>query len=79
MDPDGDIMIHGLKDGVRRGGDWTQGCIAVTAEEMDEIWGLVGGRTAVWMNRMTKRTLADRHHSQRAKESRPMWGAWIES
>jgi hypothetical protein len=54
VDPDGDIMIHGLKDGVRRGGDWAQGCIAVTAEEMDEIWGLVGGRTAVWMNRMTK-------------------------
>ena len=42
MDPDGDIMIHGLKDGVRRGGDWAQGCIGVTAEEMDEIRGLVG-------------------------------------
>ena len=25
VDPGGDIMIHGLKDGVRRDGDWTQG------------------------------------------------------
>ena len=41
VDPGGDIMIHGLKDGVRLEGDWTEGCIAVTDEEMDEIWGLV--------------------------------------
>src|SRR5882757_2505891 len=37
-EPGGDVMIHGLKDGVRRDDDWTQGCIAVTDEEMDEIW-----------------------------------------
>jgi murein L,D-transpeptidase YafK len=49
VDPGGDIMIHGLKDGVRREGDWTQGCIAVTDEEMDEIWGLVGEGTAIWI------------------------------
>lgn len=49
VDPGGDIMIHGLKDGVRRDGDWTQGCIAVTDEEMDEIWGLVGEGTAIWI------------------------------
>jgi murein L,D-transpeptidase YafK len=49
VDPGGDIMIHGLKDGVRRDGDWTQGCIAVTDEEMDEIWGLVGDGTAIWI------------------------------
>jgi L,D-peptidoglycan transpeptidase YkuD (ErfK/YbiS/YcfS/YnhG family) len=42
-------MIHGLKDGVRRDDDWTQGCIAVTDEEMDEIWGLVGEGTAIWI------------------------------
>src|ERR1039457_6383299 len=40
------IMIHGLKNGVRMQGDWTQGCIAVTDEEMDEIWGLAGEITA---------------------------------
>ena len=49
VDPGGDIMIHGLKDGVRRDGDWTQGCIAVTDEEMDEIWGLVGDGTPIWI------------------------------
>src|ERR1035437_4483707 len=47
VDAGGDIMIHGLPDGVRMEGDWTQGCIAVTDEEMDEIWGLVGEGTAI--------------------------------
>jgi hypothetical protein len=47
VDAGGDIMIHGLRDGVRIPGDWTQGCIAVTDEEMDEIWGLVGEGTAI--------------------------------
>jgi len=41
VEPGGDIMIHGLKDGEIREGDWTQGCIAVTDKEMEEIWGLV--------------------------------------
>ena len=49
VDPGGDIMIHGLKDGVQRDGDWTQGCIAVTDEEMDEIWGVGGEGTAIWI------------------------------
>ena len=49
VDPGGDIMIHGLGDGVRLEGDWTQGCIAVTDEEMDEIWGLVGEGTPIWI------------------------------
>jgi murein L,D-transpeptidase YafK len=49
VDAGGDIMIHGLRDGVRVEGDWTQGCIAVTDEEMDEIWGLVGEGTAIWI------------------------------
>jgi murein L,D-transpeptidase YafK len=47
--PGGDIMIHGLKDGERREGDWTQGCIAVTNEEMDEIWSLVAEGTEIWI------------------------------
>jgi len=42
VDPGGDIMIHGLKPGVDHpASDWTQGCIAVTDAEMDEIWTLV--------------------------------------
>jgi murein L,D-transpeptidase YafK len=47
VDPGGDIMIHGLKNRERREGDWTQGCIAVTDEEMDEIWRLVADGTRV--------------------------------
>lgn len=45
--PGGAIMIHGLPNGLGMIGsghllvDWTDGCIAVTNEEMDEIWSLV--------------------------------------
>jgi murein L,D-transpeptidase YafK len=49
VDPGGDIMIHGLPDGAVKQGDWTQGCIAVTDEEMDEIWGLVEEGTPIWI------------------------------
>jgi murein L,D-transpeptidase YafK len=51
--PGGDIMIHGLPNGERYIGkahllhDWTDGCIAVTDEEMDEIWKLVPTGTVV--------------------------------
>ena len=44
VSPGGDIMLHGLpKDYAWLGKnhvleDWTDGCIAVTNEEMDEIW-----------------------------------------
>ena len=43
-DPGGDIMIHGQKndaknfDRIHRYVNWTDGCIAVTNAEMDEIW-----------------------------------------
>jgi len=47
VDPGGDVMIHGLKDGVARDDDWTQGCIAVTNEQMDEIWTLVPEGTPI--------------------------------
>ena len=46
-DPGGDIMIHGLPndkpEAERRAriADWTAGCIAVTDEEIEEIWRLV--------------------------------------
>jgi murein L,D-transpeptidase YafK len=44
VSPGGLIMIHGLPNGFGDLGesqqliDWTDGCIAVTNEEMDEIW-----------------------------------------
>lgn len=51
--PGGDVMIHGLPDGERwvgdahRGLDWTNGCIAVTDDEMSEIWELVDDGTPI--------------------------------
>ena len=45
--PGGDIMIHGVKDEMiplgpaHRQSDWTEGCIAVTNDEIEEIWDLV--------------------------------------
>ena len=47
VDPGGDIMIHGLPNGQAAVGaahtrrDWTWGCIAVTNEELDELWRAV--------------------------------------
>jgi murein L,D-transpeptidase YafK len=47
VSPGGDIMLHGLPKEyawVRKAHtlhDWTDGCIAVTNEEMDELWNLV--------------------------------------
>jgi murein L,D-transpeptidase YafK len=46
-EPGGDIMIHGLKPDWARLGkwhrrdDWTRGCIAVTNEEIEQIWAMV--------------------------------------
>jgi murein L,D-transpeptidase YafK len=37
VDPGGDIMIHGATP-VGYAGDWTDGCIAVTNAEMEELW-----------------------------------------
>jgi len=43
----GDIMLHGLPNEYAWVGkahilhDWTDGCLAVTNEEMDEVWKLV--------------------------------------
>ena len=51
--PGGDIMIHGLPDKWKTVGvlhrliDWTDGCIAVTNEEMDEIWKMVPDGTVI--------------------------------
>lgn len=46
-DPGSDIMIHGIRNGLgwlgplHRLANWTQGCIAVTDAEIEEIWTLV--------------------------------------
>jgi len=53
VSPGGDIMIHGLPNGfgwlgaTHRERDWTDGCIAVTDSEMDEIWDLVADGTPI--------------------------------
>jgi len=53
VDPGGDIMIHGLPTdwgwlgSVHYALDWTNGCIAVTNWEMDEIWSLVEDGTPI--------------------------------
>lgn len=53
LDPGGDIMVHGITDGLgwlgslHRTMDWTNGCIAVTDAEMDEIWSLVPDGTPI--------------------------------
>lgn len=53
VNPGGDIMIHGLPDqyaylgALHRQHDWTEGCIAVTNAEIEEIWKLVPIGTSV--------------------------------
>jgi murein L,D-transpeptidase YafK len=53
VSPGGDVMIHGLPNGygylgaAHRRWDWTYGCIAVTDEEIDEIWNLVDNGTPI--------------------------------
>jgi murein L,D-transpeptidase YafK len=53
VDPGGDIEIHGLGHALKpsrarhRFGDWTDGCIAVTDPEIEEIWRLVPDGTPV--------------------------------
>ena len=53
VSPGSDIMIHGLPNGLAAVGpahvrtDWTEGCIAVTDAEMDEIWAMVDSGTPI--------------------------------
>jgi murein L,D-transpeptidase YafK len=56
-DPGGDIMIHGIQNGLgwlgslQRSVDWTDGCIAVTDSEIDEIYAAVPDGTPVEIRR----------------------------
>ena len=53
LSPGGLIMIHGLPNGRRAddmnhpNNDWTNGCVAVTNDEIDEIWSLVEDGTTI--------------------------------
>lgn len=53
VSPGGGIMIHGLPNGFGSIGklqgllDWTDGCIAVSDQEMEEIWRLVPDGTPI--------------------------------
>jgi murein L,D-transpeptidase YafK len=53
LDAGGGVMIHGLPSeadwigGTHSDYDWTNGCIAVTDDEMDEIWELVDDGTPI--------------------------------
>jgi murein L,D-transpeptidase YafK len=53
VSPGGAIMIHGLPNGRGAIGaeharwDWTDGCIAVTNAEMDEIWARIDNGVAI--------------------------------
>ncbi|TIN27945.1 MAG: hypothetical protein E5Y31_11875 [Mesorhizobium sp.] len=57
VDAGGMIMIHGQPNGYGWWGwllqlvDWTDGCIAVTDSEMDEIWALVADGTPIKIER----------------------------
>ena len=51
--PGGNIFIHGLPNGYEmmaadfKGRDWTDGCIAVNNNEIEEIWKLVKNGTEI--------------------------------
>jgi murein L,D-transpeptidase YafK len=53
VSPGGDVYVHGLPRGfgyvgaAHRLKDWTDGCIAVTNEEIDEIWAAVPDGTSI--------------------------------
>ena len=53
VSPGGDVFVHGLPNGYRwvdashRLKDWTDGCIAVTDDEIDEIWTAVADGTPI--------------------------------
>jgi murein L,D-transpeptidase YafK len=53
VSPGGDIMIHGLPVWAAKAGpshrenDWTEGCVALTNQEIEEIWSAVPVGTPV--------------------------------
>jgi murein L,D-transpeptidase YafK len=55
VQPGGDLFIHGQPNDFtgpgKQPGDWTDGCIAVSNEEMDEIWRAVPDGTPIEIKR----------------------------
>jgi murein L,D-transpeptidase YafK len=55
--PGGDIMIHGLPNNTSFledyyiNNDWTDGCIAVTNVEIEEIWRAVKDGSPIYVNK----------------------------
>lgn len=53
LDPGGAIMIHGMPKNLKwpvaliQSFNWTNGCIAVTNDEMDEIWNAIDEGTPI--------------------------------
>jgi murein L,D-transpeptidase YafK len=53
VSPGGDVFVHGLPNGYgwvggsHRMKDWTDGCIAVTNQEIEEIWKAVADGTPI--------------------------------
>lgn len=53
VSPGGDVFVHGLPNGygyvgaAHRMKDWTDGCVAVTDEEIEEIWRAVPDGTPI--------------------------------
>ena len=53
VSPGGEVFVHGLPNGYSWVGashrlkDWTDGCVAVTDQEIDEIWQLVPNGTPI--------------------------------
>ena len=53
VEPGGDIMIHGLPaeqapfGAAHRDYDWTNGCIAVTNKEIEELWSVIRDGTPI--------------------------------
>lgn len=55
VSPGGDIMIHGLPNGIEAAPllsqiDWTDGCIAVNNREIEEIWQAVPNGTRITLH-----------------------------
>jgi murein L,D-transpeptidase YafK len=49
VDPGGDIFIHGTPQRWIGTPDWTWGCIAVTNEEMEEVYAMVDTGTLIYI------------------------------
>jgi murein L,D-transpeptidase YafK len=47
VSPGGDIFIHGTPRPLRRGDDWTAGCIAVSNRDMRQIYAMVEDGTPI--------------------------------